>query len=132
MSNTALKTKANNTHERLFEVYRLVIDKCYRMSLLKDQIQLSDLMSDMNQSSEELITELDNNLVQALLPRIERTLNKSLFDMYQILYTIDVDETMIKEKIMDIKNTSLIPSIIAFAIIDRLKTLYHHHLTISA
>lgn len=100
------------------EVHRLVIDKCYRMNLLAEQIDPKNIASDF-----------DNQLANLLLPRIHRILDKGLFDMYQVLYTIDVEEEMIKEKIMDLQNASMIPSIIAFAIIDRLKVRYaNYHL----
>jgi len=110
----------------LNEIYRLVIDKCYRMNLLKDQIAVQSLYK-ANQSISEIINDLDNNLSQALLPRIERILDKGLFDMYQVLYTIDVEEEAIKAQIMELENTTMIPSIIAFAIIDRLKRRYQNY-----
>lgn len=86
------------------------------MNLLAEQIDPANIASDF-----------DNQLANLLLPKIHRILDKGLFDMYQILYTIDVEEEMIKEKIMDLQNASMIPSIIAFAIIDRLKSRYANY-----
>jgi hypothetical protein len=104
------------------EVYRLVLDKCYRMNLIKDEASIQAIL---HTDAEE--SDLDNKISQLLLPAINKLLDKSLFDMYQVLYTIDVQEDFIKEKIMDLQNTSMIPSIIAFAIIDRLKTRYQNY-----
>jgi hypothetical protein len=104
------------------EVYRLMLDKCYRMNLIKDE---NSIQSILHTDAEE--SDLDNQISQLLLPAINKLLDKSLFDMYQVLYTIDVQEDFIKEKIMDLQNTSMIPSIIAFAIIDRLKARYQNY-----
>lgn len=114
---TPMNTTPNKKREATIELYRLVIDKCYRMNLIKEMINPEELYS-------ESIEEMDNQLSIALLPRINRILDRSLYDMYQVLYDIDVDERFIKEKIMDLENTTMIPSIIAFAIIDRLKARY--------
>jgi len=104
------------------EVYRLLLDKCTRMNLIKDETSIQALLhSDSNE------TDLDNQIVQLLLPAINKLLDKSLFDLYQVLYTIDVQEEFIKEKIMDLENTSMIPPIIAFAIVDRLKARYKNY-----
>lgn len=101
------------------EVYRLLMDKCFRMNLIKDETSIQALLhSDLEEA------ELDNQIAQLLLPAINKLLDKSLFDLYQVLYTIDVEEQFIKDKIMDLQNASMIPSIIAFAIIDRLKSRY--------
>lgn len=94
------------------------------MNLLDDQPNPEDLATFAEEDLKANIDELDNNLSQALLPRINRTLDRSLYDMYQILYTIDVDEQYIKEKIMSVENITAIPSLIAFAILDRLKWRY--------
>ncbi|MGE3278716.1 MAG: hypothetical protein AB7J40_02860 [Candidatus Altimarinota bacterium] len=107
------------------EVYRLVLDKCYRMNLLPNPIDPSELSTINSEPSTE--SDLDNQIAQLLLPSIHKLLDKSLFDLYQVLYTIDVQEEFIKEKIMDLQNTSMIPSIIAFAIIDRLKSRYQNY-----
>lgn len=104
------------------EVYRLVLDKCYRMNLIKDQDAIQALLESFTEESD-----IDNQISQLLLPAINKILDKSLFDLYQVLYTIDVQEDFIKEKIMDLENTSMIPSIIAFAIIDRLKARYQNY-----
>jgi len=104
------------------EVYRLVLDKCWRMNLIKDETSIQALL---HAPGDE--TDLDNQIAQMLLPAINKLLDKSLFDLYQVLYTIDVEEEFIKEKIMDLENASMIPSIIAFAIIDRLKARYSNY-----
>jgi len=113
----------------ILELYRLVLDKCYRMNLIKEMIDPSSLI-EVSSFDSELSTidqDLDNALAQAILPGIQKTLDKGIFDLYQVLYTIDVPEQEIKDKIMDLKNTSMIPSIIAFAIIDRLKERYKQY-----
>lgn len=104
------------------EVYRLVLDKCWRMNLIKDEASIQAVLHSPGDEAE-----VDNHIVQLLLPAIHKLLDKSLFDMYQVLYTIDVEEEFIKEKIMDLQNTSMIPSIIAFAIVDRLKARYQNY-----
>ena len=114
----------NNHKTSLIELYKLIIDKCYRMNLLDECIPTEDLISSESEDLAELIDEMDNKLSTLLLPRIHRILDRSLFDMYQVLYTIDVDEQFIKEKIMSVENIASIPSLIAFAIIDRLKWRY--------
>lgn len=104
------------------ELYRLILDKCYRMNLIKDHEAIQTIL---DAASDE--ADLENRIAQALIPALTRLLDKSLFEVYQVLYTIDVDEEMIKEKIMDLHNTSMIPSIISFAIIDRLKARYQSY-----
>lgn len=120
-------TRMQNTLQNpaVKEVYRLVLDKCYRMNLLPNPIDPSELSTINSEPSTE--SDLDNQIAQLLLPSIHKLLDKSLFDLYQVLYTIDVQEEFIKEKIMDLQNTSMIPSIIAFAIIDRLKSRYQNY-----
>jgi hypothetical protein len=111
-----------------FELYNLIIDKCYRMNFLKEPLTASDIINvKASPNLPSLIEQLDNATVQAILPALEKILDKGLYDMYQVLYTIDVPEEMIKDKIMDLENTSMIPSIIAFAIIDRLKRRYKQY-----
>lgn len=99
------------------EIYRLIIDKCLRMNLLTDPLIIEH----------KTPADFENELAEALLPGINKLLNKSLFELYQALYVIDVSEQMIKEKIMDLENTTMIPAIVAFAIIDRLKARYRHY-----
>lgn len=109
------------------EIYRLIIDKCYRMNLLPASFDLIELSKTLNLQPSTLNQELDNHLATALLPAINKLLQKGLFDLYHILYSIDVSEEAIKEKIMSVENTAIIPSVIAFAIIDRLKEKYERY-----
>jgi|CXWL01.1.fsa_nt_gi hypothetical protein len=110
-----MPTLEKDQSQAALEVYRLVVDKCYRMNLLKNPLDL------------ESAQDFDNLIANAIMPAIIKLLDKSLFDVYQVLYTIDVPEEYIKAKIMDLENSSMIPSIIAFAIIDRLKQRYSNY-----
>ena len=110
------------------ELYNLIIDKCYRMNFLKEPLRADELINSKDSPDlPSLIENLDNALAQAILPSLKKTLDKGLYDMYQVLYTIDVSEEEIKDRVMDLENTSMIPSIIAFAIIDRLKRRYRQY-----
>jgi len=120
----AKRQDRNNT----LEIYQLIVDKLYRMNLLKELIRPDELFDQNTKPSlSDVHEQIDNNLSQAILPAIIKTLDKGLFEMYQILYTIDVEEEEIKDKILNLENPSLIPSVIAFAIIDRLKARYQHY-----
>ena len=121
-----MKLKNQKDQKKILDLYQHIIDKCYRMNLLKESINPEDLC-DINEEQNTLISDLDNNLSLALIPQINRILDRSLFDMYQVLYMIDVDEEMIKERIIQVENTTMIPSLIAFAIIDRLKKRYAYY-----
>lgn len=101
-------------------IYDQIIEKCIRMKLLPSDFHLE-------RKNEELC---DHELATALLPAINKLLDKGLFELYQVLYVIDVHEEEIKERIHQLENTTLIPSIIAFAIIDRLKRRYHYYQTL--
>ena len=112
----AVKQQKNGS----LEVYQLIADKCYRMNLLKDPLSKEEL-------AKQELEDLDNFIANGITPGINKLLDKGLFNLYQALYTIDVSEEEIKEKILDLENTTMIPSIIAFAIIDRLKERYQHY-----
>lgn len=84
------------------------------MELLKNPIDLANI-SDHN---------LDSTLANAIQPAIEKLLNKGLPALYHTLYVIDVSEEDVKAKIMDLENTAMIPAVISFAIVDRLKQIY--------
>ncbi|MDF2379249.1 MAG: hypothetical protein P1V18_03440 [Candidatus Gracilibacteria bacterium] len=116
---------AKNPKLNPFSIYQQIADKIYRMNLIKDHLDLSEFNS--QDMTPETCSKIENTITQAILPKINRLLNRSLFDVYQVLYDIDVPEDYIKEKIMSVENTSMIPSLIAFAIIDRLKIRYKNH-----
>jgi len=107
------------------QIYAEIANKLYRMSLIHDPLDLDEFFN--KPTTPELLSELDNHLTQAILPKINQLLDRSLFEVYRILYDIDVSEQYIKEQIMSVKNTQMIPSLIAFAIIDRLKIRYQNH-----
>lgn len=110
------------SHQRIYEE---IADKLYRMNLVKDHLNLDEFFK--GPPTPDTLSELDNHLTQAILPKLFKLLDRSLFDVYQVLYDIDVPESYIKEQIMSVKNTQMIPSLIAFAIIDRLKIRYQNH-----
>lgn len=99
------------------KIYQLMVDKCVRMKLLKESIDLSKVPD----------SEKDSALANAIIPGIQRYLDKGLFDLYQVLYDIDIHEEMIKERITSLENPSMIPGVIAYAIVDRLKAKYSYH-----
>lgn len=110
--------------EEALEIYQQVLEKCYRMDLTHELLLVEDLVDYSATSMRAFSEQMDNTIAAGLLTGIQRILDKGLFEMYQVLYTIDVEERFIKEKIMEVENITMIPSIIAFAIIDRLKTRY--------
>lgn len=97
--------------------YKLIIDKCVRMKLLKEPIDLEGIPP----------ASLDSTLANALVPSLEKLLQKGLFSLYQVLYEVDVDERFIKERLMDLRNMSTLTSVIAYAIIDRLQWRYSQY-----
>lgn len=86
-------------------------DRLIRMGLLENPIDLSHVPAHA----------IDSTLAHAIQPAIEKLLDKGLPALYHTLYLIDVSEEEIKEKIMDLENTSMIPAVIAYAVIDRLQ-----------
>lgn len=110
--------------EEALEIYSQILEKCYRMNLTQDMLLVENLVDYSATKMSTLREQMDNSIANAIIPGIGKILDKGLFEMYQVLYTIDVEERFIKEKIMEVENITLIPSIIAFAIIDRLKARY--------
>ncbi|MDP3976064.1 MAG: hypothetical protein Q8P95_04045 [bacterium] len=102
------------------DFYQLILDRCYRANLFKDPVSIDTFDPGLFQSEDSL----DNHLTQLIVPGITRLLDRGLFDLYQVLYSVDVDERKFKERVMDLKNTTMIPSVAAFMIIDRLKARY--------
>ncbi|GEM_PF-4143463 len=103
------------------QAYQLMVDKCLRMKLLKEALDLSNVPD----------SEKDSALANAIMPGIQRYLDKGLFDLYQVLYDIDIHEEMIKERITSLENPGMIPGVIAYAIVDRLKGKYQYQILIS-
>lgn len=93
-------------------------DRLIRMGLLKMPIDVSTMPHDS----------VDSALANAIQPAIERLLNKGLPALYHTLYLIDVSEEEVKAKITDLENTAMIPAVIAYTIIDRLKTKYSYQI----
>lgn len=108
------------------EVYGLIIDKCLRMDLIKSDENIQVILNSIIDESD-----MDNQIAQLLVPAINKLLNRNIYDLYQVLEFIDVREEYIKEKIMDVENAGIIPSVIAFAIIDRLKARYLNYQLLS-
>ncbi len=106
--------QAIQTSKTLSFIYQHIIDKCLRMKLLKEPMDLSSIPDDQK----------DSALANAIIPGIQRYLDKGLFDLYQVLYDIDIHEDMIKERITALENPTMIPAVVAYAIIDRLKAKY--------
>ena len=116
-------TAINAHHQPQQALYELILDKCYRMNLLHDPVPISSLNPTLFQLEESI----DNHIVQIILPGLQRILDRGLYDLYQALYTIDVSEEEFKERVMDIENTAMIPSVAAFMILDRLKAKYRDY-----
>jgi hypothetical protein len=110
--------------DEALDIYRQILEKCYRMNLTQDMLLVEELVDYSATKMGSLREQMDNTIANSIIPGIQRILDKGLFEMYQVLYTIDVEERFIKDKIMEVENITLIPSIIAFAIIDRLKARY--------
>jgi hypothetical protein len=115
--------KFKGSHEAL-DIYQQILEKCYRMNLTQDMLLVENMADYSATKMSTLREQMDNTIANAIIPGIQKILDKGLFEMYQVLYTIDVEERFIKDKIMEVENITLIPSIIAFAIIDRLKARY--------
>ncbi len=110
--------------DQALEIYQQILEKCYRMNLTQEMLLVENLVDFSAEKMTTLREQMDNSIANAIIPGIGKILDKGLFEMYQVLYTIDVEERFIKDKIMEVENITLIPSIIAFAIIDRLKARY--------
>lgn len=100
-----------------FEAYLAIANALVRNRLLKEPLEIKEGSSE---------ADIENMLASAIIPALQKLLDKSLYHLYQVLYAVDVDERYLKERITDLENTAMIPSIIAFAIIDRMKIKYAH------